>query len=130
MNENHSFDVTQYSDPEMGYAEAARVIKQITVDMVHDKPSIGMWSTMVGNHLRLHYHEYVMNLPVHIKETAGRADDAFKALSKHIRNEFKIRTGKALKLIERDEFDNYTVEKVSLNERYYYRTWRVYEVSF
>jgi hypothetical protein len=130
MNEFKTFETTEYSDPEMGFADAARVIRQIVVDMVHDKPTVGMWVDMSGNQLKIHYHDYVVMLPVHLKATTERADTAFKELVKHIKSEFKDRTGKALKLVEKKDLANYTVEKVSLNERYYYRAWSVYEVSF
>jgi len=130
MNENHSFDRTEYSSPEMNFADAYQVIRQIVVDMVHDVPNVGVWADMSGDQLKLHYHDYVMNLPVHLKDTVARADTAFKELKKHIQAEFKDRTGKALKLKEHKELENYSVEKVSLNERYYYKAWRVYSVSF
>lgn len=130
MNENHTFDVTQYSSPEMNFADAYQVIRQIVVDMVHDVPTVGVWVDMTGNQLKLHYMDYVQNLPVHLRATTDRADTALKELEKHIKAEFKRRTGKALKLKEQKDLANYTVEKVSLNERYYYRSWRVFEASF
>ena len=130
MNENHSFDTTEYSNPEMSFADAYQVIRQIMVDMVHDVPNVGVWADMSGDQLKLHYMDYVNNLPVHLKETVARADMALKELKKHITAEFKRRTGTALKLKEHKELENYTVEKVSLNERYYYRTWRVFTASF
>lgn len=130
MNENKSFEVTEYSNPDMSYAEAYQVIRQIVTDMVNDKPTVGMWVDMSGNQLKVHYHDYVQNLPVHLKEIADRSETAFKELAKHIKAEFKTRTGIVLKLVEKKDLNNYTVEKVSLNERYYYRAWHVYEVRF
>ena len=130
MNENHTFDVTEYSNPDMSYADVYQVIRQIVVDMVHDVPTVGVHADMTGNQLKLHYMDYVVNLPVHLKETVARADTALKELKKHIQAEFKRRTGTALKLKELKDLENYTVEKVSINERYYYRCWRVFEVSF
>jgi uncharacterized protein with von Willebrand factor type A (vWA) domain len=130
MNENHSFDRTEYSDPDINHADAHQIIRQITVDMVHDVPTVGMWTSMTGNQLKIHYHDYVMNLPVHLKETVERSETAFKELVKYLKNEFKRRAGKTLTLKEDKDLHNYTVEKVSLNERYYYRAWRVYDVSF
>jgi len=130
MNELKSFEKTEYSDPEMGYAEVNQVIRQIMVDMTHDKPTVGMWTSMSGDQLKIHYHDYVRMLPVHIKETSATAEEAFKGLKKHIQGEFKTRTGKDLKLVEKKDLANYTIEKVSLNERYYFRSWKVYEVRF
>jgi len=130
MNELKSFETTEYSSPEMGYAEAYQVIRQIMVDMVHDKPTVGMWVDMSGNQLKVHYHDFVVMLPVHLKETTERAETAFKELAKHLKSEFKKRTGQTLSLVEQKDLQNYTIEKVSLNERYYYRAWRVYEVRF
>lgn len=130
MNENHSFERTEYSDPEMSMADAYQVLRQIMVDMDHDVPNVGVWADMTGNQLKLHYMDYVQNLPVHLKTTVDRANTALTELKKHLKAEFKRRTGKTLKLDEQKDLENYTVEKVSLNERYYYRTWRVFEVSF
>lgn len=130
MNENHSFDKTEYSSPEMSFADAYQIIRQILVDMTHDVPTVGVWSDMTGNQLKLHYHDYVVNLPANLRATVDRSDTALRELVKHIKSEFKDRTGKALKLKEQKDLSNYTVEKVSLNDRYYYRTWRVYDVSF
>lgn len=130
MNENHSFETTDYSSPEMSMADAYQVIRQIVVDMVHDVPTVGVHADMTGNQLKLHYMDYVQNLPVHLKQTVDRSETALRELAKHIKAEFKSRTGKVLRLKEDKDLHNYTVEKVSLNERYYYRSWRVYEVSF
>lgn len=130
MNENHSFETTEYSSPDMNMADAYQVIRQIVVDMVHDVPNVGVSADMSGDQLKLHYMDYVANLPVHMKETSARGDAALKELAKHIKAEFKNRTGTTLKLKELKDLENYTVEKVSLNERYYYRLWRCYTVSF
>jgi hypothetical protein len=54
---------------------------------------------------------------------------------KYLKKEFRARTGKALKLtlsggdITEQTDRNYTVQKVSLNERYYYNAWRVFTVD-
>jgi len=127
---HNSFEVTEYSKPDMDYAQAAGVIKQIIVDMVHDVPTVGVWSSMTGNQLRLHYHDYVMMLPVHMRETAERSEKTLKELAKHLKSEFKKRTGHTLKLVEKKDLANYTIEKVSLNERYYYKSWMAFELSF
>jgi hypothetical protein len=130
MNENKSFEVTEYSNPEMSYADAYQVIRQIMVDMVHDVPTVGVWIDMTGNQLKIHYHDYVVKLPQVMKQTVDRSETAISEVMKHIKAEFKRRTGKALKLKEDKELYNYSVEKVSLNERYYFKCWRVFEVSF
>jgi len=129
MNANIGFDTTEYSDPEMSFADVYSVIRQIMVDMQHDVPTVGVHADMTGNQLKLHYMDYVVNLPVHLKETVARADTALRELKKHITSEFKRRAGRPLRLKELKDLENYTVEKVSINERYYYRTWRVFEVS-
>jgi hypothetical protein len=48
---------------------------------------------------------------------------------KHLKKEYKARTKKTLNLKENKERANYTVQKVSLNERYYYVSWRCYELD-
>lgn len=130
-----SFERTEYSGDQLDFGQAYGVIRQILVDMEHDKPSTGMSVSMTGNVLRIHYLDYVQNLPVHIRTTTERSITAFREMRKHIIAEFKRRTGKTLDLREdppeaKQLEKNYTVEKVSLNERYYYRAWRTYEVSF
>lgn len=128
--EPQSFEVAGYSDVEFGVNEAHKAITQIFRDLERDSPAHAVWPSMTGDQLQIHYHTYVMNLPVHMKRIEGEADEIFKSTVAHLKKEFRARTGKALKLAEQKDLANRAVEKVSLNERYYYKAWRVYKVSF
>jgi hypothetical protein len=130
MNKVQSFETAEYSSPEMNMGEAYGVIRQIITEVGRDVPSVGMWADMTGDQLRIHYHAYEMFLPTRAKEVEARADEALKNLVSLLKKEFRSRTKKALKLSEQKEAGGSTVEKVSLNERYYYKAWRSYTVSF
>ena len=125
-----TFEVAPYSDVDFGINEAHKVIKQIFVDLVRDAPAHAVWADMTGDLMKLHYHTYVMHLPSRIKIIEDECDQIFKGTLAHLKKEFKARTGKTLKLAEQKALANRAVEKVSLNERYYYKAWRCYTVSF
>lgn len=128
--EPQSFEVAGYSDVEFGVAEAQKVIVQIFRDIERDCPAHAVWADVVGDQLKIHYHTYTMFLPARIKEIEGEADEVFKQTVSYLKKEFRARTGKALKLKEQKELGNRAIERVSLNERYYYRAWRFYEMNF
>lgn len=84
-----------------------------------------------GNRAFLEYHSYDTSL-----DNRGRLEDLcksaekilgdyLKALKKAIKKSTKV----GLKFKELKELKNYTVDKVSLNDRWYLRFWRVYEIS-
>ena len=127
--EIQSFEVAEYSDTEMGIQEAHKVIIQIFKDIGRDVPNCAVWADISGDLLKIHFHTYVVNLPVHMKRIEEEANEALKQAVAHLKKEFKSRTGQALKISEEKELANRTVEKVSLNERYYYRAWRVFQIS-
>jgi hypothetical protein len=77
----------------------------------------------------LYYHCYEMHLPVRMREVEAQAKTILDEMVKHLKKEYKARTKKTLNLKENKERANYTVQKVSLNERYYYVSWRCYELD-
>lgn len=127
--EPQSFEVAGYSDTEIGAAEAFKVIKQIFADLGRDAPAHAVWVDMTGDLVKIHYHTYVVNLPVYFKRVEEESNEILKRTVAHLKKEFKERTGKALKLTEQKELANHAVEKVSLNERYYYKCWRVFTLG-
>jgi RIO-like serine/threonine protein kinase len=127
--EPQTFEVAGYSDVEFGVAEAYKVIKQIFADLGRDAPAHAVWADMTGDLLKIHYHTYVINLPVHYKKVEEEANEILKRTVTHLKKEFKSRTGKALKITEQKDLANHAVEKVSLNERYYYKAWCVYSLG-
>jgi len=127
--EPKTFEVAGYSDVDFGIAEAAKVVQQIFKDLARDAPAHAIWASMSGPQLKIHYHTYVVDLPSHMQRVEEEANGVFKSALAHLKKEFKARTGKVLKLVEQKEQANHAVEKVSLNARYYYKAWRVFELG-
>jgi len=125
-----SFEVAPYSDTEFGTTEAHKVLMQIFKDLKRDSPAHAVWGDMVGDQLRIHHQTTVVNLPQRMNQVEEECEQIFKSTVSHVKSEFKSRTGKALKLAEDKELRGHTTQKVSLNQRYYYTSWRSYHVSF
>ena len=70
-----------------------------------------------------------MNLPVKMKEIEATAREVLNETFKNLKKQFKEKTGDTLKAKEQKDMANYSVQKVSLNERYYYVAWRFYELG-
>lgn len=133
-NEPQTFEVTEYSDPEFGIVEAHQVIMQIFKDLARDMPAQAVWAKMSGDQLTINYHTYEMHVPVKMAQISEEGRTIIKEAEKHLKKEFRSRTGVALKLkmepsLEEQVKRNYTVQKVSLNERYYYNAWRTFTVT-
>lgn len=130
MEKPESFEVTDYGAENTEYNRAA-AIKQIVSEIGRSNPSFAVLASIAGNRLTLKYHCYEMHLHDHLRlrAVADQADLVFKETLKHLKKEFKSRTKKALSLKEMKGASNHNLQKVSLNERYYYLAWRVYELS-
>lgn len=126
-----SYEVTEYtsevSDKDIN--EQFKVIKQIVQDKVREVPNMAFGASMSNGKLKLFFNDYEINLPSKLNAVRANAEEALKQLVKHIKKEFKVRTGKDVKLTEKKDFANYQVEKVSLNERYRYLAWKVFELG-
>jgi hypothetical protein len=129
VNKAQGFEIAEYSSPEIGPGEMIKVIKQIMEDNKQTHGSHGIWCDMTGDLFKIHQHCYEMHLPLRMKLVEEQTDAQFKEVVKLIKKEFKARTKKTLNLTEKKELSNRTIEKVSLNERYYYKTWRFYNLS-
>lgn len=128
--EPQSYEVTEYSDPVLDMNTAYKTIRQIFTEYARGPAKHAVWVDMSGDKLKLHYHSYEMFLPSRMKQVESESRDILDAAVRELKKEFKSRTGKSLTLKESKELGNYTVEKVSLNERYYFKCWRFYDVSF
>lgn len=128
MGKPEGFEVTEYAAKENIY-EKFTAIHQIVEDKVRESPSAGCRVSLSGNTMRLYYHCYEMHLPVRMKEVEAAAKTMLDEMVKHLKSEFKARTKRPLTLKEDKGLANYTVQKVSLNERYYFVTWRCYELG-
>ena len=126
--EPESYETTNYGDENELYNKYA-VIKQIVADKVREKANVGCGVQFVGDFLKINYQTYEMNMHNRIREVQKTAHDTIKELVKHIKKEFKSRTGKVLDLKEVKEKSDYRIEKVSLNERYYFISWCLYDIK-
>jgi hypothetical protein len=127
-----SFEVTEYGpekEKEDGWLKEFSVIKEIVSELSQRTPAHGFQVKAGAGRLQLIFHCYEMQLPHRMAEVAHQAKSLLDAAAKELKKEFKARTGDSLKLKERKEEANFTVEKVSLNERYYFVSWRVYELE-
>lgn len=129
MENFESFEVTEYGTDHEIPGRVQGQIKEIVQEMVRKNPAAGTQVTFVGNLAKFTYHCYEMHLPVRQKEVEHAAKSALDETVKHVKKEFKNRTGSDVKLTERKDMANTSVHKVSLNERYMYSSWRFYELK-
>lgn len=125
-----SYEVAEYSKPELDTAQAYGVVKQIFFEIQRTQAQYSIWADWSGDKVKIHYHSYEMFLPERISEIQERSRVLLDETVKMLKKEFKARTGHTLKLVEDKTLSDYTMEKVSLNQRYYYKAWRFYTVSF
>ena len=124
--EPQGWEIAAYSEPELDNNGAYRVIKQIFVDIQRGQSQNAVWADWTGDMLKIHYHSYEMFMPERMKEISARSEEVFKQTVKMLKKEFKDRTGKTLKLVEEKEFADSACEKVSLNQRFYYKIGRAH----
>ena len=129
MDEAQSFEVTEYGDNPGLLDRKLSVISEIVRDQVSRVPSANIRVAFTGNMVKLSYHCYELHLPSRIKQVVADSDSMLKEIVKVLKKEFKARTGEALKLKELKDMENYSVQKVSLNERYMYVGWRFFELG-
>lgn len=128
MGKPESFEVTEYGTAHEDY-DTLSVIRQIIQDLTRDNPAASMSVSFTGDMIKLTYSSFEMLLPTRIKEVEARSVEVFRDVVKHLKKEFKSKTKRTLTLKEKEELADYTVQKVSLNERYYYICWRHYELE-
>jgi len=129
MEKVESFEVTEYGTDHEIPGRVQGVIKEIIRDQAKSSPSVGIQVTFTGNLIKLTYHSYEMHLPVRQKEVDHAAKSGLDETVKNLKKEFKSRTGDALAITEKKEMANTSVQKVSLNERYMFSSWRFYEMK-
>lgn len=128
MDKPEGYEVTEYSGtPRLDVAQGA--IQEIVEQHAQKIPSVNVRVAFTGNLMKLTYHCYEMHLPRRIRQVEEDSATMLKEMVKLIKKEFKGKTGDALKLKERKDMANYTIQKVSLNERYMYVGWCYYELA-
>ena len=130
MDKPESFEVQEYNDVKEPY-QTFQTIKQIVQDRkdLARHPSCAYKVDFLGDVLRVQVTMFEMHLPQRMKEVQDAAIKLQKAYVSELKKEFKKRTKTALSLKEIKEKADYTVQKVSLNERYYYIAWHLYELD-
>lgn len=129
MDKAESFEVTEYGDNPGLLDRKHSVISEIVRDQVSRVPSANIRVAFSGNMVKLSYHCFELHLPSRIQRVLSDEDVMLKDMVKILKKEFKIRTGEVLKLKEMKDMANYSVQKVSLNERYMYVGWRWFELG-
>jgi hypothetical protein len=79
--------------------------------------------------MRVQLTMFEMHLPRRMKEVEDVAFKLLKGYVSEVKKEFKKRSKRDLKLKEIKDKADYTVSKVSMNERYYYVCWHLYELD-
>jgi hypothetical protein len=127
--EPQTFEIAPYSDVPFGIKEAHQVVMQIFRDVIRDAPAHAVWADMTGDLLKIHHNTYTMLLPQRMPQVEDESRQILDSTVSYLKKEFRTRTGKALKMPEQKELAGRTIEKVSLNERYMFKCWRVFKVS-
>ena len=116
-----------------GYDQTADIysmVKQLTDDMIPQNAGYGIQVKFQGEKRAIvTYHTFEVDLHLKMKEVERQADELLKSYEKELKKQYKSRVGKSLKLKEDKDERCTSVEKVSLNSRYYYRSSRSYDIS-
>lgn len=111
-------------------SDVMSAIKQVSEEIVPPNPSVGFQLRFFGEEMMsLTFHTYEMDLPQRCKQVRDVANDLMKDYVKRLKKDYKSFTGKALKMTEQKDDAHESTEKVSLNNRYYFRLTRVYKVA-
>lgn len=132
QKEPESFEVTEYEGLDGDNDDTAfvtSVISQVVEEKVKEDPTIGCRLHFCDGGVRFTVHSYEMHLPRRVKEVEERAHKFLDEMLKYVKKEIKGRAGRSIDFKEDKDKRGHSVEKVSLNERYYYITWRFYEIS-
>lgn len=130
MEKPESFEIAEYNDVREPY-EKYQVLRQIIEDHRHDVPvtTCSYKVDFVGDQMKVYYMSYEPMLPHRMKEVEKQSNDAHKEILRHLKKEYRSRTKNAVGLTEQKEKADYTVNKVSLNERYMFVSWRFYKLD-
>lgn len=136
MQNPESFEVTEYDPEDLPVAEQLSVMKQIMEDRKLDPSTVGLPTenfvmTLQGDQMRLAWHSYEMYLNQHdrMRDVEKTAEKCLGECLKYLKKEFKKRTKKSLSVKEMKDLRSNSVQKVSLNDRYYFISWRVFSID-
>lgn len=127
MNGPESFEVLG-----TGYDQSAdrnSVINQVTEDMISDHAGYGFKVKFQGeDEMVVTYHSFEMDLPQRAQQVEEQAERFLRSYEKRLKRDYKSYCGKTLKFKELKDQRAGSVEKVSLNNRYYFRSSRTYKL--
>jgi hypothetical protein len=124
-----SFEVTSYGAPGSP-RDRYSVIYEILNEIGQESPAYRCRGSLQGNQLKITYHCYEMHLAQveRLRQVEDQAKQVLDEVVRHLKKEFKARHGEELVLKEKKDLRDYSMSKVSLNERYVYASWRVFEL--
>jgi hypothetical protein len=128
-NEASSFEITEYGVEHEIPGRILGVLQEIIRDQNKNFPSYQFSVKFTGNKMRLVYVSYEFNYPGRKKEIDEMAKIVLNETVKNLKREFKAREHIALDITEDKSMADYAIHKVSLNERYMYTSWRVFEIK-
>ena len=128
-----SFEVQEYNEPDKRDPEKRfKIIKQIVQDNREQSvtTSYAFKVDLVGNEMKVQLSMYEMFLsqPQRLKEVEDIAHRGMNEYLTMLKREFKKKAKYALDPKELKDKADYSVQKVSLNQRFMYTSWRVYEI--
>jgi len=103
-------------------------IQQIASEIIPEHAGYGFRLTFCGeNQATMIYHSYEVDLPLRVKEVEEQSETRMNEFVKSLKKRYKEKTKKTLKFKELKDQSQSGAEKVSCNNRYYYRSTRLYE---
>lgn len=125
-----SFEVQEYGNAHETQ-DRFGAIYQIVENMVRENPSSGCRASLHGNLLRITYNAYeaLLSNPDRKKMAEDAAKQYLNGTVSQLKKEYRKLRGKVLSLKEKKDMANCSIQKVSLNERYVYSSWRFYELG-
>jgi uncharacterized membrane-anchored protein YjiN (DUF445 family) len=131
MEKAQGFEITEYSDEHELPDHVRSCIMQVVSDRVRDNPAVNIRVTFTGTLMKVTYHSYEMMLNDHqrMQEVDRFSKKALDEVVKDMKSEVKKRIGETIKISEKKEMANFSVERVNLNQRFMFASWRFYELE-
>lgn len=129
MEKAQSFEVTEYSDEHEIPGHIQGAISEIVRDQVREVPSVGVQVSFMGNLMKLSYHSYEHSLHLRKRDVEDRAKKGLDETLKNIKKKIKGLSGVLPTFTEKKDMASTAAQKVSLNDRYMFSSWRFYEIE-
>lgn len=127
-NKPESFEVQEYGEKDDTY-DTVKVLKQLVQDYrVENNVATHTFNvSLTGDMMKVTVSSYEMNYPGRVQAVRDAVDAYHKHILSFLKKQFKKQTKRELSVVEEKDKADYTVSKVSLNERYMFTSWRVYK---